>query len=75
MLSDHHRMKAYYNAIMGNKDVFRDKVVMDVGSGSGILAVWAAQAGARRVYAVEYTDMANHARSVVKANGLDHILL
>ena len=74
MLSDHHRMKAYYNAIMGNKDVFRDKVVMDVGSGSGILAVWAAQAGARRVYAVEYTDMANHARSVVKANGLDHIV-
>ena len=36
---------------MGNADIFKDKVVMDVGTGSGILAVWAAQAGAKRVYA------------------------
>ncbi len=47
---------------------------MDVGSGSGILAVWAAQAGARRVYAVEYTDMAKHAREVVRANGLEGVV-
>ena len=36
--------------------------------------MWAAQAGARRVYAIEYTDMAKHARRVVKANGVDHIV-
>ena len=36
--------------------------------------VWAAQAGAKRVYAIEYTDMANHARRVVKANGVEHIV-
>ena len=47
---------------------------MDVGSGSGILAVWAAKAGAKRVYAVEYTDMAKHARNVVKANGLEDVV-
>jgi Predicted RNA methylase len=51
MLADHNRMAAYHAAIMGNADVFKDKVVMDVGTGSGILAAWAAQAGARRVYA------------------------
>jgi len=51
MLADHNRMAAYHAAIMGNSSVFKDKVVMDVGTGSGILAVWAAQAGARRVYA------------------------
>ena len=36
--------------------------------------VWAAQAGAKRVYAIEYTDMAVHARRVVQANGVDHIV-
>lgn len=74
MLTDHNRMAAYHAAIVGNADVFKDKVVMDVGTGSGILAVWAAQAGAKRVYAIEYTDMANHARRVVKANGVEHIV-
>jgi len=74
MLTDHHRMAAYHAAIAGNPDVFKDKVVMDVGTGSGILAVWAAQAGARRVYAVEYTAMATHAQRVVDANGLGHIV-
>lgn len=74
MLADHNRMAAYHAAIMGNPDVFKDKVVMDVGTGSGILAVWAAQAGARRVYAVEYTDMANHARTVMEANGVADIV-
>lgn len=74
MLADHNRMAAYHAAIMGNPDVFKDKVVMDVGTGSGILAVWAAQAGAKRVYAVEYTDMANHARSVMENNGVADIV-
>lgn len=53
MLADHNRMAAYHSAILGNADVFKDKVVMDVGTGSGILACWAAQAGAKRVYAGE----------------------
>jgi protein arginine N-methyltransferase 1 len=74
MLADHNRMAAYHSAILGNADVFKDKVVMDVGTGSGILAVWAAQAGARKVYAIEYTDMAKHAKQVMKANGVDHIV-
>eukprot|EP00804_Cyclotella_cryptica_P026079 CCRYP_013940-RA/>CCRYP_013940-RA protein AED:0.07 eAED:0.07 QI:171/1/1/1/1/1/3/396/500 len=74
MLTDHNRMAAYHSAICGNADLFKDKIVMDVGTGSGILAVWAAQAGARRVYAVEYTDMAKHARRVVEANGVAHIV-
>jgi protein arginine N-methyltransferase 1 len=74
MLADHQRMAAYHAAIIGNQDVFRDKVVMDIGTGSGILAVWAAQAGARKVYAIEYTDMAKHARKVMEANKVDHIV-
>lgn len=67
-------MAAYHSAILGNQDVFRDKIVMDIGTGSGILSVWAAQAGARKVYAIEYTDMAKHAEKVMKANGVDNIV-
>ena len=74
MLMDHVRMRAYHSSIMLNKDKFRGKVVLDVGTGSGILSIWAAQAGAAKVYACEYTDMANHARKLVEANGLSHIV-
>jgi len=74
MLADHNRMAAYHSAILGNSDVFKGKVVMDIGTGSGILAVWAAQAGARKVYAVEYTDMAKHAKTVMEANGVDNVV-
>ena len=74
MLSDSNRMAAYHSAILSNPEVFKDKVVMDVGTGSGILAVWAAQAGAKKVYAIEYTDMASNARKVMEANKVDHIV-
>ena len=74
MLMDHVRMRAYHSAIMSNKSLFEGKVVLDVGTGSGVLAMWAAQAGAAKVYAVEYTDMATHARKMVEQNGLSHIV-
>lgn len=50
------------------------KTVLDVGTGSGILAIWSAQAGAKKVYAVEATKMADHARELVKANNLHGIV-
>lgn len=51
-----------------------EKTVLDVGTGSGILAIWSAQAGARKVYAVEATKMSEHARALVKANNLQHVV-
>lgn len=47
---------------------------MDVGTGSGILAIWSAQAGARKVYAVEATKMSEHARELIKANKLQDVV-
>jgi len=44
-------------------------VVLDIGTGSGVLAVAAARAGARRVYAVEANDVAEVAESVFVAQG------
>lgn len=46
-------------------------MVMDVGTGSGILAMFAARAGAKRVYGVEITpEIAEFARENIRANGL-----
>ena len=74
MLEDQNRMTAYHNAVRLNPDSFKDKVVLDVGTGSGVLAMWAAQAGAKKVYAVEATHMAVQARKIVAANGLSDIV-
>lgn len=68
MLEDHKRTGAYYNAVIENKRLFKDKVVLDVGTGSGILAIFSAMAGAKKVYAVEATDMAKNARKLVEHN-------
>jgi type I protein arginine methyltransferase len=74
MLMDHVRMRAYHSAIMANKDLFKGKVVLDVGSGSGVLSLWAAKAGAAKVFACEFTDMANFAREMVESNGLSDVV-
>ena len=42
--------------------------MLDVGTGSGILAIAAARAGARRVYAVEAGDIADVGEWVFTAN-------
>ena len=47
MLKDEVRTRAYMNAIMKNKHLFHDKVVLDVGCGTGILSMFASKAGAR----------------------------
>ncbi|XP_052158436.1 protein arginine N-methyltransferase PRMT10 [Oryza glaberrima] len=74
MLCDRVRMDAYHSAVFRNAHHFRGKVVLDVGTGSGILAIWSAQAGARKVYAVEATNMAEHARELARANDVADIV-
>ncbi|CAL1142043.1 unnamed protein product [Cladocopium goreaui] len=74
MLEDEHRTGSYFNAIAWNPDSFKDKVVLDVGAGSGILSIFAAKAGAKEVFAVEATDMAVRSRKIIQAQGLSHII-
>jgi len=38
--------------------LFKDKIVVDVGCGTGILSMFAAQAGAKIVYALEMSEIA-----------------
>lgn len=70
MMQDYIRTSTYQRAIHSNSDDFRDKVVLDVGAGSGILSFFALQAGARKIYAVEASSMAKHAQLLVQSNNL-----
>ena len=66
MMQDYVRTSTYQRAILDNYADFEGKVVLDVGAGSGILSFFAAQAGAKQVYAVEASSMAQHANVVLK---------
>lgn len=65
MLSDSVRTQLYRRAVFENQIDFRGKVVVDVGCGSGILSFFAAQAGARKVYAIEASRAAVDAQLLV----------
>ena len=52
MLKDSVRTGSYRNAIMNNPALFKGKVVLDVGCGTGILSMFAAKAGAKHVVGV-----------------------
>uniref|UniRef100_A0A0N5ASE9 type I protein arginine methyltransferase n=1 Tax=Syphacia muris TaxID=451379 RepID=A0A0N5ASE9_9BILA len=76
MMQDYVRTSTYQRAIHINSKDFKDKVVMDVGAGSGILSFFAIQAGAKRVYAVEASSMSIHCAELVRSNHLsDRIIV
>ena len=49
-------------------------MVLDVGCGTGILSIFAARAGASRVYAVEASALAAVADQMIRANGVDGVV-
>merc|ERR1719265_283004 len=69
MMNDIGRTETYRKAVQDNPDDFKDKVVMDVGSGSGLLAFFAIQAGAKKVYAIEAGCMHEVIGMLARANG------
>ncbi|CAF1144520.1 unnamed protein product [Adineta ricciae] len=72
MLFDQIRTNSYRRAILDQ--VKQGDVVVDFGAGTGILSMFAAKAGAKKVYALEITDMADVAVEMIKRNKLDHII-
>jgi predicted RNA methylase len=54
MLSDIRRIEAYKNALI---ELSSGKVVADVGAGTGVLSIFAAEGGATKVYAIEYAQI------------------
>lgn len=68
MLQDQVRTSTYQRAIMENPADFQGATIMDIGAGSGILSFFSAQAGAKTVYAVEASSMAEVVRLLADSN-------
>ena len=69
MLRDWPRNSAYRRFFEENVHLVQDKVVMDVGAGTGILSLFAASVGARKVYAVEASNTALLCKEIIQQNG------
>jgi protein arginine N-methyltransferase 1 len=68
MLADRVRTDGYLSALL---QVIRPgDVVLDIGSGTGVLACFACLAGARKVYAIEQGAVIGLAREIISRNGL-----
>jgi hypothetical protein len=68
MLEDRERTSSFVAAI---KDTVRpNDVVVDLGTGTGVLAIAAVQAGAKHVYAIEAAGIAGAAQRLFEANGV-----
>jgi protein arginine N-methyltransferase 1 len=70
MLKDEIRTRSYMDAILNNKHLFKGKVVLDVGCGTGILSLFAAKAGASKVIGVDCSNIIDVATNIIEENNL-----
>lgn len=71
MLADQPRM-AFYHAAIARHIQPGDRIV-DLGTGTGILAALAARRGAAHVYAIDHSEILTHARTLVAANEIQNV--
>lgn len=57
MLKDKIRTQTYMDACLKNPEQFKDKIVLDIGCGTGILSMFAVKAGAKQVYAIDNAEI------------------
>ncbi|KXN82845.1 Ribosomal protein arginine N-methyltransferase rmt3 [Leucoagaricus sp. SymC.cos] len=74
MIQDKVRTSTYAHFILTNPHLFRDATVLDVGCGTGILSLFAARSGAKRVIAVDASNITEKAEEICKANGFEDVI-
>uniref|UniRef100_A0A8D0FE44 type I protein arginine methyltransferase n=1 Tax=Strix occidentalis caurina TaxID=311401 RepID=A0A8D0FE44_STROC len=74
MLKDKVRTEGYRDFIYQNPHIFKDKVVLDVGCGTGILSMFAAKAGAKKVIGVDQSEIVYQAMDIIRLNKLENIV-
>src|SRR5690606_8062811 len=72
MMRDRERIDAYLAALR-KVIVPGETTVLELGTGTGIVAFAAAQAGAKKVYAVEPNAAIQTARDIAELNGIEGI--
>ena len=71
MLSDHVRTQSYKEAVSNNSNSLKDKLILDLGCGTGILSMFCAKLGnAEHVVGVDMSDIAHQAMDIVRENNL-----
>ena len=71
MLSDTVRTESYRDSLLRNPERLRDAAVLDIGCGTGILSMFAAQAGARTVVGVDCSQIIYSAMDIIRENGME----
>ncbi|XP_063145644.1 protein arginine N-methyltransferase 3 [Candoia aspera] len=71
MLKDKVRTESYRDFVYLNPHIFRDKIVLDVGCGTGILSMFAAKAGAKKVIGVDQSEIVYQAMDIIRLNGFE----
>ena len=71
MLADKPRMDFYCAAI--NRHIHPGDRVVDLGTGTGILAAFAARRGAAKVYAIDHSKILKHAKTLAVHNGVKNV--
>lgn len=61
------RTEGYRDCILGNVELFKDKVVLDIGCGTGILSMFAAKSGAKLVIGVDQSEIIYSAIDIVRS--------
>ena len=71
MVADKPRMDFYHAAVA--RHIQPGDRVVDLGTGTGILAAFAARRGAAQVYALDHSAIIQHARTLAEANRIENV--
>ena len=69
MIADSVRTEAFRQAILA---MVSGRVVVDVGAGTGILSIFAVEAGAKHVYAIEASNIVKTCKDSIRSRGFHH---
>jgi type I protein arginine methyltransferase len=71
MLADMTRINFYDDGI--RRYVKQDDIIMDLGTGTGILSFLAARRNPQKIYSIDHSDVINIARQIAEHNDIDNI--